>query len=79
MHHIRLTVPLLKLRNIGYTLGDIHQFSNLVTTMIKAFIKIYFKMREHLLIDSKEGTCLFVHRVLPENAKANISHVANSS
>ena len=47
--------------------------------MIKAFIKIYFKMREHLPIDAKEGTCLFVHRVLPENAKANISHVANSS
>ena len=71
--------PQLKLRSVQwFTPWNIPQFSNLTFNLMKVFIYIEFKMREHFDI-FKEGEKYFsVHTFIPKNTSKWTSHAVNS-
>ena len=71
--------PQLKLRSVQwFTPWNIPQFSNLTFNLMKVFIYIEFKMREHFDI-FKEGEKHFsVHTFIPKNTSKWTSHAVNS-
>lgn len=71
--------PQLKLRSVQwFTPWSIPQFSNLTFNLMKVFIYIEFKMREHFDI-FREGEKYFsVHTFIPKNTSKWTSYAVNS-
>ena len=71
--------PQLKLRSVHwFTPWNIPQFSNLTFNLMKDFIYIEFKMREHFDIFREEEKYFSVHTFIPENTLKQTSHAVNS-
>ena len=71
--------PQLKLRSVQwFTPWNIPQFSNLTFNLMKVFIYIEFKMREHFGIFREEEKYFSVHTFIPKNTSKWTSHAVNS-
>ena len=71
--------PQLKLRSVQwFTPWNIPQFSNLTFNLMKVFIYIEFKMREHFDIFREEEKYFSVHTFILKNTSKWTSHAVNS-